>query len=123
MLRRRLLTLFVVIVVMAACSNDTDVPGPNDGSSLNFSPKATIVVDDTGIDPAVTTARVGDALTVVNRGTRDHGLTSETVDSGTLRPGESTVVFLTQTGTIELRDRTDRSHTARIEVMAGPDAQ
>lgn len=118
MLRRRLLTLFALIVVIAGCSNDTDVPGPNDGSSLNFTPKLTIVVDDNGVDPAVTTAHVGDALTVVNRGTKDHGLTSETVDSGTLRPGESTIVFLTQTGTIELRDRADRSHTARIEVTA-----
>ena len=43
-------------------------------------------------------AHVGEAVTVTNRGTKDHGLTSDTIDTGTLRPGESTTVFFTQTG-------------------------
>ncbi len=39
--------------------------------------------------------QVGDAITVVNKGTGDHGLTSTSIDTGTLHPGESTLVFLT----------------------------
>jgi hypothetical protein len=117
MRRLRVLGLAIVAVCLAAgCSSSEQKPGPNDGSSLDFETKATIVVDDNGIEPEVTKVHTGEAITVVNRGTKDHGLTSDTIEAGTLQPGESTTIFLTEAGTIELQDRTDLSHTARIEV-------
>jgi plastocyanin len=113
---RRILLAALIALALCSCSNDPEKPGRADGASLDFTSKATIVIDDAGIRPDITTVRVGDAVTVTNRGTKDHGLTSKTVDTGTLQPGESTTVFLTATGTIDLRDRADSSHEARIEV-------
>jgi len=108
----------VVALAITGCASGPTTPGPNDGSSLHFDIKATIVVDDAGIQPQTLQVRVGDAISVVNHGTKDHGLASDTIDTGTLRPGESTTAFFTETGTIDLRDRSDLSHTARIEVAA-----
>jgi hypothetical protein len=115
---RRLLLAALAALVVAACASGPSKPGPNDGASLDFTSKATIVIDDTGINPELTHARVGDAITVTNRGTKDRGITSETIDTGTLHPGESTTVFLTAAGTIDVHDRADPSHQARIEVLA-----
>jgi plastocyanin len=106
----------VLVALLVGCASGPAKPGPNDGASLNFDIKATIVVDDGAITPAVMNAKVGDAISVTNRGTKDHGLTSDKIETGTLRPGESTTVFLTEAGTVELHDRADASHTARIEV-------
>jgi plastocyanin len=113
---RRLLLAALTALVVTACASGPSKPGPNDGASLDFTTKATIVVDDGGIRPELTQVRVGDAITVTNRGTNDHGLTSDTIDTGTLHPGESTTVFLTETGIIEVHDRADSSHKARIDV-------
>jgi hypothetical protein len=112
----RIAAVIAAALVFASCSDHALRPGPNDGSTLNFTSKATIVVDDNGITPEDTKGQVGEAITVTNRGTKDHGLTSDAIETGTLHPGESTTVFLTQAGTIELRDRGDLSHTARIDV-------
>ena len=121
-MRRVALTALVSLtaLLVIGCASGPSKPGPNDGTSLDFTPKATIVVDDSGIHPELTQAHVGDTVTVTNRGTKDHGLTSDTVDTGTMHPGESTTVFLTETGTVELHDRGDSSHRARIEVSATP---
>ncbi|MEY2423792.1 MAG: hypothetical protein QOI95_3859 [Acidimicrobiaceae bacterium] len=116
---RRPLLIALIALVVTGCASSPSKPGPDDGASLDFTSKLTIVVDDTGITPPVTKGRVGDAITVTNRGTRDHGLTSDTIETGTLRAGESTTVFLTETGTVEVHDRADPSHTSRIEVSAG----
>jgi len=121
--RTRLAVLaFAALVTIAGCASGPDVPGPSDGSSLDFTVKATITVDDDGIDPAVTSAHTGDAITVRNTGSKDHNVTSDSIETGTLHPGESTTVFVTADGTIELRDRLAPDHTARIEVAAAPDS-
>jgi plastocyanin len=111
--------IVVLVALLVGCASGPSEPGPNDGASLNFDTKATIVVDDAAVTPSVTKAKVGDAISVTNRGTKDHGLTSDKIETGTLRPGESTTVFLTEAGTVELHDRATPSHTARIEVAAG----
>jgi hypothetical protein len=115
---RRVAAVAVGVLLVGGCYSGEPKPGPTDGSSLRFDVKATIVLDDTGIHPDVTKGEVGDAITVTNRGTRDHGLTSESIETGTLRPGESTTVFLTAVATIDVHDRADPSHTAKIEVGA-----
>jgi plastocyanin len=112
--------IVVLVALLVGCASGPAKPGPSDGASLNFDTKATIVVDDTAVTPSVINAKVGDAISVTNRGTKEHGLTSDQIETGTLRPGESTTVFLTEAGTVALHDRTDPSHTARIEVAAGP---
>ena len=108
--------LAATTLVATGCYNGEAKPGPNDGSGLDFAITQTIVVDDTGIHPDVASAHVETAIAVVNRGTKDHAVTSDSIDTGTLHPGESTTVFLTAVGTIELHDRADPVHTARIEV-------
>ena len=115
---RRLLLAALIALALCSCSNDPEKPGRADGASLDFTTKAMIAIDDNGISPEVTKVRVGDAITVTNKGTKDHGLTSDTIDTGTLRPGESTTVFLTATATVELHDRAEPSHQATIEVAA-----
>ena len=105
--------------VSAGCEyQGTQVPGPSDGSSLDFSSRATVTVDDGAITPNSVHVQVGDAITVVNKGTRDHGLTSDSIDTGTLRPGESMVVFLTETGQIDAYDRDNSDRRLDIEVAA-----
>jgi hypothetical protein len=92
------------------------VPGPQDGASLDFTSRATVTIDDEGITPSSVQVRVGDAITVVNRGTRDHGLTSTSIDTGTLHPDESTVVFLTTSDKISAYDRDHPDRRLDIEV-------
>lgn len=113
----RLLLVALTALVVTGCANGPSKPGPNDGAGLDCEVKGNIVIDDTGIRPDATQGNVGDAVTVTNRGTKDHGLTSDTIDTGTLRPGESTTVCFTEAGTIEVHDRADPSHKARIEVL------
>lgn len=113
---RRMRLGILVLLLVAACADGEMTPGPNDGSDLKCEVKGTIEIDDRGIDPEVTQARTGDAITVINRGTTDHGLTSDSIDTGTMRPDESATVCFTETGTIEVFDRSDFSHKARIEV-------
>ena len=113
---RRLAFAALMILAAAGCYNGEAKPGPNDGGSLDFAITRTIVVDDAGIQPNVARVRVGTAVSVVNRGTKDHDVTSAAIDTGTLHPGESTTVFFTEVSTIDVHDRADPSHTARIEV-------
>jgi plastocyanin len=106
-------------VLVAACDSGTKVPGPSDGASLQFDSKATVTIDDNGISPGSLDVHVGDAITVVNKGTRDHGLTSKTIDTGTLRPGDSTVVYFTTAGNIDANDRDAPDHKVAINVLSG----
>ena len=108
--------LVVGALLLGACYSGEQKPGPNDASTLDFTITQTVVLDDSGIHPDVVHTRLSAAITVTNHGTRDHGLTSELVETGTLHPGESTTVFFTATGTIDAHDRADPSHTATIEV-------
>ena len=121
-MQRRVRVLVAVVVALtlaAACASGPDEPGPNDGSGSDFDIKATNHVDDRGIDPAVTTVHTGQAISVVNTGTTDHGLTSDSIDTGTLHPNESTTIFVTAAGTIDVRDRAEPTHTAKIDVQSG----
>jgi len=114
------------VVAAAGCSEYTPrTPGPGDGSKLDFSPKATLTIDDTGLHPAqVSVGEPPVAVEVVNRGTRADGITSgqfasdstEGIDTGWMQPGESTTVYLTNSGTVDVHSRADPSHTAQILV-------
>ena len=111
--------LMAAVGLGAGCRHEGPaVPGPSDGASLDFRSRATVTVDDHGITPDSVRVRIGDAITVVNKGTRDHGVTSTSVDTGTLHPGESTLVFLTQAGRVDAYDRDDLDRRLTIEVVA-----
>lgn len=113
---RKVLAAAAVTIALAGCSHGDPKPGPNDPSSLDFTNTQSVVIDESGIHPDVVRGRIGDAITVTNRGTTDHGLTSESIETGTLHPGESTTVFFTQSETVTAHDRADPAHTVRIEV-------
>jgi plastocyanin len=109
--------LLATVGLGAGCQHEgTAVPGPSDGASLDFTSRATVTIDDDTISPDSVRVRVGDAITVVNKGTRDHGVTSTSIDTGTLHPGESTVVFLTATGRVDAYDRDEPGRKLEIEV-------
>jgi plastocyanin len=119
--RRLGVIAFVVTTVGlgAGCHHEgAAVPGPNDGASLNFTSRATVTIDDNAITPDSVHVGVGDAITVANKGTRDHGVTSTSIDTGTLHPGASTVVFLTSPGRIAAYDRDDPNRKLEIVVAA-----
>ena len=102
----------------AGCHHEgTAVPGRSDGASLDFTSRETVTIDDNGITPGSVRVQVGDAITVVNHGTRDHGVTSASIDTGILHPGESTLVFLTETGRIEAYDRDHSDRRLNIDVV------
>ena len=119
---RRIRLSLLVLIVTASCASGPSRPGPNDDDGLTCEVKGTIEIDDNGIRPELTRARVGEAITVTNRGTTDRGLTSDTIDTGTMRPRESTTVCLTEEDTVEVYDRIDSSHRARIEVSPKADS-
>ena len=115
---RRLSFLAIAALLAGGCYHGDAKPGPNDGSSLDFTITQTVVVDDTGIHPNDVRTKAGTAIKVTNGGTRDHDVTSDGIQTGTLRPGESTTVFFTVAGTIDVHDRADPSHTGQIVVSA-----
>jgi plastocyanin len=114
--------LIALVLAGAGCGDDRADrrPGPLDGSALDFTSKATIVITESGIDPATLTVRVGDTITVENRGTRPDGLSSLSIDSGVLQPGETSTVFFGEERTVEVASHADPSHTGTIVVTAAP---
>jgi plastocyanin len=120
MLRRAVMLAVVTLLVLAgaACGSDPAdrKPGPQDGSALDFTSKATIVLTEQGFEPSTLTVKVGDTITVENRGSRPDGLSSGTVDSGVLQPGESTTLFFGEAQTIDIASHADPSHTGKIVV-------
>ena len=115
---RRLALAAAAALVLVACYSGDPKPGPNDASTLDFTSRQSVVIDESGIHPEVVRGTVGQAITVTNRGTSDHGITSESIETGMLHPGESTTVFFTQVETVEAHDRTNPTHTVRFEVAA-----
>jgi len=117
---RRVAAIALMLAVAglgAGCTHEgAAVPGPNDGASLDFTSKATVTIDDNGISPSSVRVEAGDAITVVNKGTRDHGLTSTSIDTGTMHPGESTIVFLTDSGRVDAHDPDAADRTVQIDV-------
>jgi hypothetical protein len=108
----------VAAFVSTGCSDEVAEPGPHDGASLVFTTRFTISIDEDAVAPNSLKVKVGEAIGVINNGTRAHGLTSGTIDTGTLLPGESTVVYLNEPGTINAYDRDAIDRKIEIEVAA-----
>jgi plastocyanin len=125
MLRRAAMLLAVAALLalgIAGCGSDRAdrKPGPQDGSALDFTSKATIALSESGFDPANLSIRVGDTITVENRGSRPDGLSSTSIDTGTLEPGESTTVFFGEARTVDIASHADPSHKGKIVVNPEP---
>jgi plastocyanin len=123
---RRIAVLLAVAALLAlggvGCGSDRAdrKPGPQDGSALDFTSKGTIAVSEAGFDPANLTVRVGDTITVENKGSRPDGLSSSSIDTGLLEPGESTTVFFGEARTIDIASHADPSHKGTIVVNEEP---
>jgi len=115
---RRVALLVAAALAVAGCYSGAQKPGPEDGSDLDFGITQTVTIDDAGIHPNVITGHVGQAVSVTNRGTRDHTLSSESIDTGVIRPGETTTVYFSETATVDAHDRADPTHTATIKIAA-----
>ena len=115
---RKVALLGVAVLVVAGCYSGEQKPGPKEGSNLDFGITQTVVVDDSGIHPDVINGHVGQAVSVTNRGTRDHTLSSDSIDTGAIRPGETTTVYFSEAATIDAHDRADLTHTAKIKIEA-----
>ena len=81
---------------------------------------ATVKITSGGFDPASATVPAGDAATFSNDDDQDHRVVADdaSFDTGTLRPGESTVVLFAAAGTVKYKDSLDPSHTGQVEVTA-----
>jgi hypothetical protein len=124
--------MFVVVVlalVLTACSGDAGTE-PTLGS-IDFTPGLVVSIDDQGFevsrgsteDSAISTdppsAPSGTVIEISNDGDRDNRVSNDsTVDTGVLRPGESTVVVLTTDGDLVLRDLAGHEVTITVTPRA-----
>ena len=123
---RRLTTLLIATlagfsaVAMASCSDDADIPSTSDVNASVPVSTATVTITSEGFDPDSATVQAGEAVTFENGDDQDHRVVADddTFNTGTLKPGESTVVLFSEAGTVKFSDALDPSHTGQIEVTA-----
>ncbi len=121
---RRLAFLIVAAVValgLASCSDDSGSTSSSAAlSSAVPVSSATVKITNGGFDPDSVTVPAGDAVTFTNDDDQDHRVVADnsSFDTGTLRPGESTVVLFTDAGTVKYKDSLDPSLTGQVEVAA-----
>jgi hypothetical protein len=92
---------------LAGCDR-SDGPGPGrSGPGLSLAPVAEVVWTDDGLATAMVTVGTDQAVQVSNQGSEPRRLAGDKLDTGILRPGESTTLYLTRPGRFELRDPAD----------------
>ena len=105
---------------MASCSDDADSRA-RAASRLGLPVSAaTVKITSEGFDPDSVTVQAGEAVTFDNDDDQDHRVVADdgTFNTGTLQPGESTVVLFSEAGTVKYTDSLDPSLTGQIEVTA-----
>ena len=67
---------------------------------------ATVKITSEGFDPDSATVQAGEAVTFENDDDQDHRVVADddTFNTGTLKPGESTVVLFSEAGTVKYTD-------------------
>jgi plastocyanin len=110
--------LMATALLGAACDSGRRDPGPDLLDEVDVQPAVTIEVSDDGFDPATLSVEVGEAFEVVNNGDDPHSFVIDdpVVDTGPLLPGESSVIVLTTSGTVQARDAEHPEATLDIEV-------
>lgn len=116
-----LIVAAVAAVGLASCSDDSSSSSSSAAlSSAVPVSAATVKITSDGFDPDAVTVPAGDAVTFTNNDNQDHRVVADngSFDTGTLRPGESTVVLLADAGTVKFKDSLDPSLTGQVEVTA-----
>jgi plastocyanin len=105
-------------VALAACSDDADIPTTSDVNASVPVSTVTVEITSAGFDPDSATVQAGEAVTFENGDDQDHRVVADddTFNTGTLRPGESTVVLFSEAGTVKYADALDATLTGQIEV-------
>jgi len=111
----------VLSVALAACAG-TRAAEPT-VATVNFSPKTVLDVDEAGItstpieviDGAVA-LRAGNVVEVNNTGAGEHRVTGPGVDTGILKPGDTTTVVVNKVGDLQIVDLFHPDHQLVLRV-------
>ena len=121
---RRMSALFLgsitalAAVALASCSDDANIPSTSDVNASVPVSAVTVEITSDGFDPDSATVKAGEAVTFENGDDQDHRVVADddTFNTGTLRPGESTVVLFSDAGTVKYADALDATITGQVEV-------
>lgn len=118
--RVALALLAVMAVALVSCGDDADIPSTSDVNASVPVSSATVKITANGFDPDSVTVPAGEAVTFSNDDDRDHRVKADddSFDTGTLRPGESTVVLFSEAGTVKYSDTAEPSNTGQVDVTA-----
>jgi plastocyanin len=111
----------VAVVGLAACGDDSSSTSTTaDLSSAVPVSSATVTITGAGFDPDSVSVPAGKAVTFTNNDDQDHRVAADdsSFDTGTLHPGDSTVVLFTVPGTVKYKDALDPSQTGQVQVTA-----
>ena len=117
---------FALVIVAAVVALGLASCGDDSSSSSSSAPlssavpvsAAAVKITSGGFDPDSVTVPAGDAVTFSNDDNQDHRVVADdsSFDTGTLRPGESTVVLFSDAGTVKYKDTLDPTNTGQVEV-------
>lgn len=111
----------VSLVILAACGDpDPSPPTAADLREIDMSPDLTVVVDESGYDPAIVDVTAGEVLRLVNDGESEHSFTADTrqFDTGRMRPGEDVTLVLTEVGKVSFHDLEEPDHRGTFTVRS-----
>jgi len=92
-------------------------------ATVNFAPKTVLAVDEAGItsvpleviDGAVS-LQAGNVIEVANTGTTERRVTGAGIDTGIMRPGDTTTVVVSKAGEVSVVDVYEPSHHLILRV-------
>ena len=111
----------VALLGLVSCSDDSSSSSSSAAlSSAVPVSAATVKITSGGFVPESVTVPAGDAVTFTNDDNQDHRVVADdnSFDTGTLQPGESTVVLFATAGSVKYKDSLDPSRTGQVEVTA-----
>ncbi len=111
---RPLLALAALVALMSGCSSDDRVADRPEG--VEFDIDAELVVDDDGFAPERLEVTEGDTVELRNEGEDVHRLTSDSIDSGLMQPGDTVTLRFDEPGTVEYHDTEAPEHEGTIVV-------
>jgi len=111
----------VLALGLAGCAG-TRAAEPT-AATVNFSPKTVFDVSEAGItstpieviDGAVA-LKAGNVVEVSNTGAGEHRVTGPGIDTGILKPGDTTTVVVTKVGDLQIVDLFDPEHHLVLRV-------